>query len=258
MVNSRFRYIIIRLMIFVMFGLLIFRLFDLQVVNGGRYSQITKGRMNVNMVEKAPRGQIYDRYGNPLVVNRAGYSLQLLKTDIREEEFNNMLLKLTGILEETDTELSDTLPISNYPFEFEFENDETKDKWFSQNKYAKKLDSGMSASDVMDVFIYDIYEIPAEYTLDEARDIVGIRYEADQAGFSSVSPVIIAEDIDVELVTKIKERQDEFPGIAVTNNYYREYKNGMYASHILGRIGKMNADEYQQYKDEGYSYSDTI
>lgn len=258
MVNSRFRFVFIRLVVLAMFGLLVFRLFNLQIVNGDKYNEITKGRMNVNMTEKAPRGQIYDRYGNPLVINRPGYSLQLLKADISESEFNEMLLELKNTLEVAGNEFSDTLPISDYPFKFEFESRETKRQWFAQNKYAKLLDSHMSAKEVMDIYINDIYKIPEEYTMEEARDIVGIRYEADLAGVSTVSPIVIAEDINVELVTEIKERQDEFPGITVINNYFREYKNGNYASHILGRIGKMNADEYQKFKDDGYSYNDII
>ena len=258
MVNSRFRFVFIRLAVLIMFGLLVFRLFNLQIVNGDRYKEITKSRMNVNMIEKAPRGQIYDRYGNPLVVNRAGYSLQLLKTDITEKEFNEMLLKLRETIEEEGDEFSDSLPISDYPFEFEFESEEAKSKWISQNKYSKLLSPKMSADEVMEKYVYDIYNIPQNYTWDEARDVVGIRYEADLAGISTVSPIVIAEDISVELVTKIKERQDEFPGVTVINNYFREYKNGDYASHILGRIGKINAEEYQKYKDDGYSYNDII
>ena len=131
MVNSRFRFVFIRLAVLIMFGLLVFRLFNLQIVNGDRYNEITKSRMNVNMIEKAPRGQIYDRYGNPLVVNRAGYSLQLLKTDITEKEFNEMLLELRETIEETGDEFSDSLPISDYPFEFEFESEDAVKNKFS-------------------------------------------------------------------------------------------------------------------------------
>ena len=54
MVNSRFRFVFIRLAVLIMFGLLVFRLFNLQIVNGDRYKEITKSRMNVNMIEKAP------------------------------------------------------------------------------------------------------------------------------------------------------------------------------------------------------------
>ena len=258
MVNSRMRFFIMRFIMLAMFFMLLFRLFELQVINGEQYAQITRNRMNVNMVEKAPRGQIYDRYGTPLVVNRAGYSLQLVKTDITDEEFNNMLLELAKVFDETDTKTSDSLPISKYPFEFLFENDEEKEKWFSNNPHSNIITRDMSASEVMNKYIYDIYKIPTGCTMNEARTVVGIRYEAKVSGFSSVSPMIVAEDIGVELVSRIKERQEEFQSVGVINTYYREYKNGTYASHILGRVGKMNSEEYNKYKEFGYSYSDVV
>lgn len=254
MINSRMRFFIIKLMIFAMFFMLLFRLFDLQVVNGDKYLEITKDRLNVNMTEEAPRGQIYDRYGTPLVVNRAGYSLQLIKTDISGEDFNTMLLKLSTVLKETGNPFSDTLPISSYPFAFTFESDDEKKEWLFKNGMKK----GMTAKQVMDKYIYDIYNIPEGFTMSEAREVVGIRYELDLAGFSALTPVIIEEDIGVELVSRIKERQSEFPCIAVTSTYYREYKNGMYASHIIGRTGKMTAEEYEKYKEKGYGYSDVV
>lgn len=258
MVNSRIRFFIMRFIMVIMLFMLLFRLFELQVIDGEKYVQITRNRMNVNMVLKAPRGQIYDRYGIPLVVNRAGYSLQLVKTDMPEEEFDNMITELAKIFEETKTEVSDSLPISGYPFEFLFENDEEKEKWFSNNPHSDIITNDMSAKEVMDRYIYDIYNIPAGCTMNEARKAVGIRYEAEVSGFSFTTPLVIAEDISVELVAKIKERQAEFPSVGVISTYYREYKNGMYASHILGRIGKMNKEEYNQHKEKGYGYGDVI
>lgn len=258
MVNSRMRFFIMRIVIFAMLCMLLFRLFELQVVNGDKYAQITRNRMNINMIEKAPRGQIYDRYGTPLAVNRAGYSLQLIKTDMNEEDFDNMLLRLAELFEETGSKTSDSLPISEYPFEFLFEDEEEREKWFSENPYQELKNADMSAEEVMDRLIYDVYKIRSGITMDEARIICGIKYEAKITGFSSVSPLIVAEDVGAELVSAIKERKEEFLGISVVNTYYREYKNGAYASHILGRVGKLNAEEYKQYKNDRYGYSDII
>lgn len=256
MINWRMRFFIIRLITFLMMALLIFRLFGLQVIKGDEYREIAGDRLNMNMVEEAPRGQIYDRYATPLVINRAGYSLKIVKTDVTDKEFNDMLLKLISVLKSTNNGFLDTLPISSYPFEFIFENSEEKDKWFL--KTPKQIKKNMSAKEVMEEYIYDIYNISKDYTIEETREVVGIRYELDKGGFSALNPVVICEDIGAELVSAIKERQEEFPCAIVTNTYYREYKNAFYASHILGRIGKLTAKEYEKYKGEGYRYNDVI
>ena len=44
----------------------------------------------------------------------------------------------------------------------------------------------------------------------------------------------------------------------VRSTYYREYKNGKYASHILGRTGKLTSEEYKEYKKDGYRYNDVL
>lgn len=255
MINSGIRFFIIKLIIFLMMSVIIFRLFELQVVKGDEYREITRDRLNVNMISEAPRGQIYDRYATPLVTNRAGYSLQIFKNDLTDKEFNDMLLKLLRVLKSTGNEFLDTLPISDYPFEFIFETKEEKDEWFSENHRLKK---NMSAEEVMEKYIYDIYHIPGNYTPEETRGVVGIRYELDKNGFSALNPVVIFEDIGVELVSAIKERQREFPCVMVKSTYYREYKNGIYASHVIGTTGKLNTKEYEEYKEDGYRYSDII
>ena len=51
-----------------------------------------------------------------------------------------------------------------------------------------------------------------------------------------------------QAVTQIKERQDEFKGIAVINDYIRQYDAPGLATHILGRTGKINAEEYEANK----------
>ena len=68
----------------------------------------------------------------------------------------------------------------------------------------------------------------------------------------------VADDISVDAVTQIKERQDEFKGIAVINDYIRQYDAPGLATHILGRTGKINAEEYEANKDLGYGYNDII
>ena len=53
-----------------MFAAVIWKLFDLQVLKGEQYYEIANDRMTTNIVEKAPRGEILDRYGTTLVSNK--------------------------------------------------------------------------------------------------------------------------------------------------------------------------------------------
>lgn len=241
------------------------RLFYLQILQGDYYKTVASERMSTNIVEKAPRGEIVDRYGMPLVTNKVGYSLMLQKSDMTSEEINSMLRKLLELMNESGCTSDDNLPISNAPYTFVFEDknssgstDDEKDNWIKNNKYyGKYIDEFMSAETVLNVY-KELYKI--DTSLDEImqRKIAGIRYDAEEVGFSTVTPFIVAEDVNVSLITKIKERKEEFKGISVVNNYLRNFEKPGLATHILGRMGKISQEEYEKNKDKDYGYNDMI
>ncbi len=238
------------------------RLFYLQIVRGEEYYEKTRNRISSTFSEKAPRGEIMDRYGKALVTNRVGYSLKLQKSEITGKKFNNMLFEILNILEECGYSYTDSLPISGYPFEFTFTDENAngtaeneKEAWFSSKK---KLTADMSAAEIIEYYRDNMYRIGEDYSPDEARKIIGIRYDISLSGFSATSPFTIAEDIDINVITKIKERKADFEGVYVTKEYYRSYSEGTLAAHILGGVGKIDSEEYEARKDEGYGYNDLI
>ncbi|MCX7714708.1 MAG: penicillin-binding protein 2 [Clostridia bacterium] len=261
---ERKRFIILKTAVGLFAVALLCRLFYLQVVKGDEYLAMSTQRFTTSIVDKAPRGEILDRNGKALVSNRVGYSLQIQKTDMSNDDLNDMLLKLLKILEESGTAYYDTLPLSADGHDFVFQDDnmdgsteDEKSTWFKERK--NSLNEGMTADEVFDYYTEKVYKLKNGYTDEEKRKIIGVRYEADlRGGFTLTSPFVLAEDIDINVVTKIKERQREFAGVLITNDYIRNYDKGTLAAHILGRIGKMNAQEYASLKGKGYGYNDIV
>lgn len=250
---SKGRMLFIKIIIVAMAAAIIWRLYGMQVINGAGYKNLSDQRISANITEEAPRGEITDRNGKILVTNRKGYSIKLQKNNISDKELNDMLLKLFNIFDEEGISISDTLPVtSTEPFEFTFSDDAEKEKWFADYK---KLDSNMSASELMEYYkkSYDIPDASAE----NERRIAGIRYEMRKSGFSINTPYILAEDVSATVVSKIKERREEFEGVTVTQGYFREYV-GKNAAHILGRVGAIYEDEYEKLKEKGYSMNDLV
>ncbi len=238
------------------------RLFYLQVVKGQAYYEQTQNRISSTFAEKAPRGEIMDRYGKPLVTNRVGYSLKLQKTDVSGKKLNFILFEVLGILEESGYVYKDSLPITGYPFEFNFvdtnsngSTDDERDEWFASKK---RITKDMSATEIVEYYRKNMYSIGEEYSPDEARKIIGIRYDISLSGFSAITPFTIAEDIDVNVITKIKERKADFDGVYVTKEYFRTYNEGNLASHVLGGVGKISGEELENNKELGYTYNDLI
>ncbi len=256
------RLLIIKIFLIILFAALTAQLYNLQIIHGREYFDASQKRVNSSVVDKAPRGEFMDRYGKPLITNRVGYSLQMQKTDISNGQLNRELAGVVQVLNEDGYVLTDTLPISGAPYEYTFTDEngdgsaeDEKEAWF---KPKTRLTSDMTAAQVMAFYKENVYGLKEGYDAAVERQVIGIRYEASLRGFSATSPFTIAEDVSAEVISKIKERQAEFPDIMVTKDYFRNYERGTLAAHILGGIGKMTQEEYDELKNEGYGYNDLI
>ena len=262
---SKARFRIIKLIMIVMLVAIAWKLFDLQIINGEKYLEVATDRLTMNITEKAPRGEIVDRYGVPLVTNKVGYSVVLQRAGQTNEELNAVIKQLIDVFYEEKCEYNDTLPITYAPYKFVFEDEDGDGtgnaelvKWFEENKHTnKKITNYMTASEIVSAY-KELYGVSDIYSEDDIRRIVGIRYEADIRGFSQVSPFTVADDVSVEVVAKIKERSNDFKGVSISNTYMREYQKPGLATHILGRTGKISADEYEQLSASGYGMNDTL
>lgn len=82
--------------------------------------------------------------------------------------------------------------------------------------------------------------------------------EIDSATGSLYNPVVIASGVPTDVARVVDENQDVLPGVQVVADQEREYTNGPLYGEILGYTGLINADEYANLKDAGYSSQDTI
>ena len=91
------------------------RLMTMQIVDGESYqSLITEGYSVIKTIEAA-RGDVVDRYGRSLAVNRVCYDIVFDKNNIVKGEENSVILELIAILEQNGEEWIDSLPISKQP-----------------------------------------------------------------------------------------------------------------------------------------------
>ncbi len=85
----------------VLFGVIGFRLWYLQILSGDQFVQNSVTNRERTVIIEAPRGGIYDRNGVPLVQNRAGLSVGFLAMDMPDpdsDEFYQEIYRLSEIL----------------------------------------------------------------------------------------------------------------------------------------------------------------
>ena len=86
-----------------LFSVLGFRLWFLQILSGDHYMALADNNRLRTVSIEAPRGVIYDRNGKPLVENRAGLSVGILPMDLRNEDIVlPRLATLLGMLRRRD------------------------------------------------------------------------------------------------------------------------------------------------------------
>ena len=249
--NIRLRYNILNVVIYIVGIVLLLQLFNLQIVHGSEYRETSNTRLTREAVLKAARGDITDSSGVKLVTTKTGFSLELYKTKIDDQELNNMILKMVEILEENKDEVVDNLPIDINPYKFNMENEEEQKEW----KKEYELDENANAEECFNT-LKEKYKIQSE-NIEDIRKIMVVRYEIDRNGYSNIRPIIVAKDISRESSIQIEEQGHLLPGTAIVTEPIVTYPYGTLASHVLGYLGLISAEEYAEKSDE-YDINDLI
>lgn len=248
--SINFRYNIATIFIYLIGIILIVQLFNLQIVHGAKYREESNTRLTRESVLEADRGEILDRSGNVLVSSSQKFNLELYKSKIDTDTLNESILKIIQVLEKYDVSYTDSFPININPFGYTI-SDTSLSNWKKNNN----IDSDATAEEAFYKF-KDKYKIKNE-DITEVRKIIAIRYAIVKEGYSSTKALTIAKDIPREAIAEFSEKCDDFPGINITVQPVRQYKEGTLASHILGYASKISDTEYQQKKDT-YNQNDII
>ena len=224
-------------------------LYRLQIIEGAKYYAQSQNSIVTEKRVTAARGNIHDRYGRLLVSNSACNNLTIDVTELFEQDDPNaVILKLCNAVIRFGDTYTDTLPITKAPpFEFTDMDILQKDMleaWLKANEMP--LDS--SAVEVLSA-MRTRYDIGSEYSAEDARTIVGVRYEINDRYNINTTPYIYAEDVSMPLLTYLMEQ--DIKGFDVSTSYVREYKTD-YAAHLLGYIGPLTQEEWDQYADKEY------
>ena len=71
-------------------------------------------------------------------------------------------------------------------------------------------------------------------------------------------PLLISDDPSPDDVIDVTARREALPGVRVETVSTRQYEHGQLLGHILGYVGQITAEEYEELADSRYLYSDQI
>ena len=244
---TRFRARIVILIFTVVVLLFAFRLYDMQIIETGGNTDNTTTFTTLTRV-KAARGDILDTNGNVLVRNRASYDLVINHyVLLTASGTNDHLYRLVKRCQEAGITYDEHFPVTRErPFVYELEQyNSSWQSYFQIYLNEKDLDSDITAP-LLVKRLRERYKIPAEWTEEEARQVIGLRYEMDlRSCVGSLPNYIFLTDVSDEHLSAIVELN--IPGLMVEASTVREYST-KYAAHILGFVGPMNAEQWEEYK----------
>ncbi len=260
-----------------MAGILIYRCFDLQIVQGQEYLDKFILETEKTRDIASSRGSILDRNGEALAYDELAYSVKI--EDVYEsgrsknKKLNTTIYKLIKYIEKNgDSIIMDFDIILDENNQFAFNVEGTRKQRFLADVYGyttiaemkedaeELLDS--SAKEVIEYlagtkkFSIGDYEVSGDndtefipgkgYTRKELLQMVTIRYSMWLTSFRKYIGTTVATDISNETVAVIMENSAELQGVSIIEDTVRRYtEDSHYFAHILGYTGKISSDELE-------------
>lgn len=205
-----------------------------------------------NITVAADRGEILDRNGNTFVYNEQINSIVLdaLGFPADKTEGNEIILGLIRYLESKGEKWIDTLPLyrdAHGRMQFRM-NREADIRWM-KSPYYLNLNSYATAQNCYDALLEE-YELQS-FAQADALKIASVRYNMTRLGFSASTPYTFAQGVSIQTVAYVKENNTFFRGADAVVTSARKYiGDGTVASHILGLVGAISAEEYAEKQAE--------
>lgn len=280
-ITSRMFVLLVIIMIF--FGVLVNRLFQLQIVNGESYQNNFKLKILKEQSIKSTRGKIYDVNGEVLAFDELAYSVTIednydMVGSEKNRVLNGNIYRLLQILDEHNIPISCDFNITmnkagEYVYSVEGktllrfladiygysqtsdlklkEKTATPDEIIAYLADSKKF--GIGSYTETENGKYDFVPLDG-YTKEEILKIVTIRYAMSLNSFQKYIATTVATGLDEETVAIIMENSAELQGAKIAEDTQRRYIDEPSLSPILGYTGIISQDELESYNAEGGSY----
>ena len=245
--------------IIVLFSIVAFRLFSVQLIQNEKYETLAQ-ESSTNIVDgsSAPRGRIYDRNMNLLVDNVPVKTIYYKKIKgVTKQEEIEIAYKIASIIELDYSKLTTTnlkeFWMANNPIE-------------TENKITKKERQKYSERKLNDSDLYNMkLERITEEELSKYSEIdkkTAYIYYLMNKGYSYDEKIIKNKDVTELEYAKISESAEELNGVNTKLDWERVYPYGDTFKTILGKVSSESqgipAELKDEYLEKGYSLNDRV
>ncbi|MDE7363274.1 MAG: hypothetical protein K2N27_00075 [Ruminococcus sp.] len=232
------------------------KLMKIQIVGDENIASSPRYDSNAFTFERdvpSTRGEIVDYRGNKIIGNDSRCDIVLQRAFFPDDlqQGNKILLEIYNALLDNKYLFEEVLPITfQEPYEYTKEDVLRTTELLKLNPYA-------TAENCIDKIISD-YEIADEYSPREKRMIAGLRYAMLEKDFSYSNDLLLAKDVDEDMVVYMKELSNFCRGVEAVDSAERVILRGDILPHEIGTVGPIYAEEYDELKELGYAMNDTV
>jgi penicillin-binding protein 2 len=227
-----------------MFAIVFFRLWYLQVLTGEQYVHQAKVNDQRVLAIPAPRGEILDRFGRPIVTSSTTNAVQIIPSAL-------------------------PLAVRSQAAEYQEELGKAQAEYIEAHERVKAFESELSGrkpTRAQSLRLHDLRHLaahirvvaipPLPASARSTRDLFDrlapviklsprLIDERVIAGITKLpyAPVTIKEDAGRAALTYISERHNEFPGVRQEPVAIRTYPYGEMAAQVLGHVGQLSKEE---------------
>lgn len=255
----------------VLFGILIYHLFDLQIIHGEDYQVNYAQKTEKTLVLNSTRGNIYDVNGELLAYNELAYSVIIedSSTAIKNTQLNEIIVEMYNIIEENGDsyDIDYSIRLNKYG-RYEFTKSGNALLRYLRDIYGHKYISELTddernatPDDVIKLLkSKKYYNISDEYSKKEVLEIIYVRTNLAAHAYQRYISFTVADNVSEATMAAILENSDRLTGVTVKDEYIRCYNYGKYIAHLIGYTGKVSSEELAelQKEDPSYQSSDVV
>ncbi len=284
------RVFVLMLLFLAFFGILLGRVFLLQIIHGEDYAESFTMKIKKEINIPSTRGKIYDCNGKILADNVLSYSVTIedngtyQNTREKHATLNKIISRAVEIIESHGDSIINDFGIIYEHGRYAFTQEGTALMRFKADVYGRKtideLEAKEAAATAEDMIEYlcskkKYYISPDAYTEEQRKTfgisdeapapeqvlkLINVRYAMGLNGYKRYVATTIASNVSDATMAEILENMDILQGVDIAQNSLRVYPDAKYFASLIGYIGKPSQEELDALlvENENYEMNDIV
>lgn len=255
------------MLVVLLVGVAIFaRMRGMILESGDTYAATAENKSTKTLTVYGMRGTIYDENMVPLAYDRTSYDIAFYRdpsktNDTYRENYTQVIIKTIELVESLGKSTVDDFWLKKGDDGvWRFDTGSGSESVEATRESQWRANFYLTSTDEEDLWnaLNEKYFIPDDLSEEMKVKVLAIWQASRMSAYTS-QPVVIAEDVGFECVTRVEAMSVDLDGISVQTSSERVYPQGTTACHVIGYVSKIISDSaLETYNAKGYPNDATV